>query len=306
MSQPFTAFFPAMTGLAMVYALQLVSSIHWAVHEGVTTDNLMKSVERILKFSNLPGEPGYETKAKPIAVWPVNGACAFRNVTDSTNAIRNVNFVLKAREKVAIVGREDEKYAILSALFHLARPQGSIIIDEHDILNLNIQFLRNCISVILREPFLFSGKLRTNLDPAERFKDFQLWKALESVQLKTLIESLPGQLYYNITNGGRNFTAGQKQLVSLARALLQGNKILILQEALANVDQETSQIFQDVVREKFGDTTLISLTNRLDTIVDFHRVMVLYKGEVVEFDRPENLLQRDTVFSRLFYKHHSK
>ena len=298
-------FIQALTGLAMVYALQLVISIHWAVHEGIITYNLMTSVERILKFSNLPEEPGYKTRAKPISAWPVKAACEFRNVTDGSDTLQNLSFVLRPKEKVAILGREGEKSAILSTLFHLSRPKGRIIIDNIDILNLNIQFLRSSISVIFREPFLFSGKLRTNLDPTEKFKDFQLWKALETVQLKTFIESLPGQLYYNVTDNKDIFSTSQKQLINLARTLLEGNKILVLYDALVNVDQETCELIQDLIRRKFRDATELSLTNRLDTIVDFHRVMILDKGKIVEFEPPEYLLQRDSIFSHLYYNHHS-
>ena len=156
------------------------------------------------------------------------------------------------------------------------------------------------MAVITQDPVLFSGSLRKNLDPFSLHQDHDLWRALEDVQLKTIVQQLPDQLAYKLRESGSNFSVGERQLVCLARALLQRSKIIILDEATANVDFKTDRLIQDVIGSRFKDSTVITIAHRLNTIMDYDKVLVMEQGRVVEFDKPEILLQnKNGFFSRL-------
>ena len=174
------------------------------------------------------------------------------------------------------------------------------IIDGVKIKDLNLQASRRSMAVITQDPVLFSGSLRKNLDPFSLYQDVDLWRALEDVQLKTLVQQLPDQLEYKLRESGSNFSVGERQLLCLARALLQRSKIIILDEATANVDFKTDRLIQEVIRSRFKDSTVLTIAHRLDTIMDYDKVLVMEQGRVVEFDKPEVLLQnKNGVFARL-------
>ena len=175
-----------------------------------------------------------------------------------------------------------------------------VIIDGVNIKDLNLQASRRSMAVITQDPVLFSGSLRKNLDPFSLYHDHDLWRALEDVQLKTLVQQLPDQLDYKLRESGSNFSVGERQLVCLARALLQRSKIIILDEATANVDFKTDRLIQEVIRNRFKDSTVLTIAHRLNTIMDYDKVLVLEQGRVVEFDKPEVLLQNENgYFARL-------
>lgn len=172
----------------------------------------------------------------------------------------------------------------------MPEPGGQILIDDQNIQDLTLPIYRSRISVIPQDPVLFSGPLRLNLDPGIEFEDAQIWNALEAVQLKSLIQKQDGQLYYEIAEGGTNFSVGEKQLLCLARALLQQSKVIILDEATANVDFAKDRLIQETIRSTFRRCTVITIAHRVDTILDYDRVLVFEGGRVVEFDKPEVLL----------------
>ena len=171
-------------------------------------------------------------------------------------------------------------------------------------MDVNLQASRRSMAVITQDPVLFSGSLRRNLDPFSLYEDHDLWSALEDVQLKAMVQQLPDQLEYKLKESGSNFSVGERQLVCLARALLQRNKIIILDEATANVDYKTDRLIQDVIRNRFKDSTVLTIAHRLNTIMDYDKVLVMDQGRVVEFDNPEVLLQNSNgYFSRLVRMH---
>ena len=177
-------------------------------------------------------------------------------------------------------------------------------IDGVNIMELNLQASRRSMAVITQDPVLFSGSLRRNLDPFSLYGDHDLWSALEEVQLKTLVQQLPNQLEYKLRESGSNFSIGERQLVCLARALLQKSKIIILDEATANVDYKTDRLIQEVIRNRFKDSTVLTIAHRLNTIMDYDKVLVMDQGRVVEFDKPEVLLQNNNgYFSRVVNTH---
>lgn len=177
------------------------------------------------------------------------------------------------------------------------------MIDGVDVGVIGLHDLRKKISIIPQEAVLFSGSLRFNLDPFGKKKDEELWDSLNQVELKSVISALPGGIDANVSDGGSNFSAGQRQLICLARAILRNNKIFILDEATANVDLETDKLIQKTIREKFADCTVITIAHRLNTIMDSDRVLVIDAGQILEFDHPLELMKKtDGSFQRLFHQ----
>ena len=185
----------------------------------------------------------------------------------------------------------------MSMHYHVCSAQ--VVIDGVDIGALNIQSVRSSMSVIAQDPVLFGGSLRRNLDPFLSYTDRELWCALEQVQLKGTVEKLPGRLNYQLKETGCNLSVGERQLVCLARALVQKSKIIIMDEATANVDFKTDRLIQEVVRDKFKQSTVLTIAHRLNTIMDYDKVLVLDGGRVVEFDKPEVLIRSGGLFSEL-------
>lgn len=190
--------------------------------------------------------------------------------------------------QVGIVGRTGAgKSSLISALFRLANLEGEIALDDIDTKKVGLHDLRTKISIIPQVPVLFSASVRDNLDPFHKFTDADLWTALEQVELKESVASLD----HLVTEGGSNFSAGQRQLVCLARALLRNNKVLVLDEATANVDPSTDSLIQRTIRREFKNCTVLTIAHRLNTIMDSDKVLVMDHGQVVEYDHPHLLLQ---------------
>ena len=193
----------------------------------------------------------------------------------------------------------------MAALLRMPEPQGEVIIDDVITSTLNIRALRSSVAVIPQRPFIFNDTLRRNLDPWEEHTDDEIWAVLEKVQLSSTVGSrgsVDEVLQLVITEGGNNLSVEERQLICLARALLQNAKIILLDEATANVDYLTDRMIQDVIRKEMAECTVLTIAHRLDTVLEYDRIMVLEKGEIVEFDQPDVLLQkRDGFLSELYF-----
>ena len=193
----------------------------------------------------------------------------------------------------------------MAALLRMPEPQGEVIIDDVITSTLNIRALRSSVAVIPQRPFIFNDTQRRNLDPWEEHTDDEVWAVLEKVQLSSTVGSrgsLDEVLQLVITEGRNNLSVGERQLICLARALLQNAKIILLDEATANVDYLTDRMIQDVIRKEMAECTVLTIAHRLDTVLEYDRIMVLEKGEIVEFDQPDVLLQkRDGFLSELCF-----
>ncbi|XP_069495246.1 ATP-binding cassette sub-family C member 4 isoform X2 [Ambystoma mexicanum] len=292
-------------GLALSYAVTLMGTFQWGVRQSAEVENLMISVERVLEYTQLEKEAPWESKRPPPADWPSKGVIAFENVNftyslDGPLVLKHLTATIRSKEKVGIVGRTGAgKSSLIAALFRLAEPEGKIWIDRILTSEIGLHELRKKMSIIPQEPVLFTGTMRKNLDPFGEHTDEELWNALDEVQLKEAIEELPKKIETELSESGSNFSVGQRQLVCLARAILRKNRILIIDEATANVDPRTDELIQKTIREKFAQCTVLTIAHRLNTIIDSDKILVLDAGMLKEFDEPFILLQNK---ESLFYK----
>ncbi|XP_036105450.1 multidrug resistance-associated protein 4 isoform X3 [Molossus molossus] len=292
-------------GLALSYALTLMGMFQWCVRQSAEVENMMISVERVMEYTDLEKEAPWEYKKRPPPTWPHEGVIVFDNVNftyslDGPLVLKHLTALIKSREKVGIVGRTGAgKSSLISALFRLSEPEGKIWIDKILTTEIGLHDLRKKMSIIPQDPVLFTGTMRKNLDPFNEHTDEELWNALTEVQLKEAIEDLPGKMDTELAESGSNFSVGQRQLVCLARALLRKNRILIIDEATANVDLRTDELIQKKIREKFAQCTVLTIAHRLNTIIDSDKIMVLDSGRLKEYDEPYVLLQNK---ESLFYK----
>ena len=207
---------------------------------------------------------------------------------------KNLSFDIPANTKIGIVGRTgDGKSSIVAALLRMPEAQGAMEIDGLSIKDIQLQETRRCISVLTQTPELFSGLLRKNLDPLDKYRDDELWNALEDVNMKRFVETLNGQLDYPLSERGGNLSVGERQLICLARTLLQQSKIVILDEPTAHVDPNTERTIWDTVHEKLNNSTVITIAHRLNTIMDSDMILVLRDGKVAELDTLTALLAKE-------------
>ncbi|XP_072393708.1 ATP-binding cassette sub-family C member 4-like isoform X2 [Diabrotica undecimpunctata] len=285
----------SLVGLAISQSMTLTGMLQYGMKQTAEVINQLTAVERVLQYTHINTEGPFESpiETRPVEPWPKFGRVDYKHVylkysEDNPPVLRNLQFTILPGQKVGIVGRTGAgKSSLVAALFRLVNFQGTILIDGIDTKRMGLTYLRKKISIIPQEPVLFSATLRNNLDPFEEFTDEQIWKALDQVELKELSHSLD----LMICEGGSNFSLGQRQLICLARAVLRNNNILVLDEATANVDHRTDSLIQTTIRNKFKDYTVITIAHRLNTIMDYDKVIVMSYGRMVEFGHPHQLLQ---------------
>ncbi|KAF9279758.1 hypothetical protein BGZ68_007716 [Mortierella alpina] len=257
------------------------------------------AIERVREYSQLPSEArDVIPDSKTDKEWPQQGEISFQNYSTRYReglelVLKKVNVTIKGAERVGIVGRTGAgKSSVTMALFRIIEAaEGSITIDGIDISTLGLQELRSRLTIIPQDPFLFGDSIRSNMDPFGRHTDTELWAALESASLKTYVSSLSEGLSTTIENGGENMSLGQRQLMSLARAMLAKNtRILCLDEATAAIDIETDNAIQQALRREFRGCTVLTIAHRINTIMDNDRILVLDNGEMKEFETPAKLL----------------
>ncbi|KAL9955988.1 hypothetical protein ACROYT_G037399 [Oculina patagonica] len=277
----------ALVGLAFVYVFETSHFTQVSVQQSSEVENLMTSVERVMAITQLESEPGYKTVTTQTEHWPTNGEIQFTGVSlryypEGPRVLKNLNWNVTGQSKIGIVGRTGAgKSSIIAAILRMPEAEGKITIDGVELKHLNIQESRKCISVLNQSPVVFSGSLRKNLDPLEKHSDVELWNVLEAVQLKQLVETFQGKLDYTLNSGGMNLSVGEKQLICLARVLLQESKVVILDEPTAHVDPKTEQIIHKTIREKLKNSTVITIAHRLQTIEDCDKIVELRDGQMV-------------------------
>ncbi|XP_041132803.1 ATP-binding cassette sub-family C member 8-like isoform X3 [Polyodon spathula] len=296
-----------LVGLGLTYALMVSNYLNWMVRNLADMEVQLGAVKRINGLLKIEPE-NYEGLLSPSQIptnWPHQGEIQIQNLSvryDSTlkPVLKHVNAHISPRQKVGICGRTGSgKSSFSLAFFRMVDTfEGQIIIDGIDIAKLPLQTLRSRFSIILQDPILFSGTIRFNLDPEGKCTDSMLWEALEIAQLKPMVKTLQGGLDAMVTEGGENFSLGQRQLFCLARAFVRKSSILIMDEATASIDMATENILQKVVMTAFSDRTVVTIAHRVHTILNADLVIVMKRGIILEYDRPEVLLEReDSVFA---------
>jgi ATP-binding cassette subfamily C (CFTR/MRP) protein 4 len=263
----------------------------------------MSSTARIIRYTELKTEADL-TRPEDINVsdiWPTHGAIEFNNTymkyrENLDHVIKGLTASVKPGEKIGCVGRSGAgKSSLIQLLFRMTEVDKSISdsfvkIDGVDTSTLGLHLLRNKISIIPQVPFVFTGTIRRNLDPFYQKSETELWNCLEEVNLKDNVNALPNKLDTDMSHATSVFSVGQKQLICLARAILKKNKILVLDEATANVDLETDNFIQKKIMERFNDCTIFTIAHRLSTVANYDKILVMDKGQLVEFDAPLKLL----------------
>ncbi|XP_072855793.1 ATP-binding cassette sub-family C member 9 isoform X1 [Pogona vitticeps] len=294
-------------GLGLLYALTISNYLNWVVRNLADLEVQMGAVKKVNSFLNMESE-NYEGTMDISQVpkdWPQEGEIKIENLcvryeNNLKPVLKHVKAYIKPGQKVGICGRTGSGKSSLSlAFFRMVDIfDGRIIIDGIDISKLPLDMLRSRLSIILQDPILFSGSIRFNLDPECKCTDDVLWEALEIAQLKNMVKSLPGGLDAVVTEGGENFSVGQRQLFCLARAFVRKSSILIMDEATASIDMATENILQKVVMTAFADRTVVIIAHRVHTILTADLVMVMKRGVILENDTPEHLLaQEDSIFA---------
>ena len=314
---------PAAAALSLMYSINLTMLFQWAVRQSAEAENYMTSAERIYEYGQLKAEEDddehFDTclMVQPPNDWPNQGIIEFTNYSmkyrvELEPVLNNLNLRIESKEKIGIIGRTGNssnclsfyftisnlgagKSSLFQSIFRLIDRQsitGRILIDGIDISSISLCDLRSRLSVIPQSPILFAGTLRYNLDPFEQYTDEQCLAALESVQLKQIITNNPAGLDQLVSESGSNFSAGQCQLICVARAILKQSKILMIDEATANVDQLTDSLIQNVIAEKFQNRTILTIAHRLNTVATSDRIIVLHQGSVVDFDVPNEILPK--------------
>ncbi|XP_027736449.1 canalicular multispecific organic anion transporter 2 isoform X2 [Empidonax traillii] len=293
-----------LVGLSVSYALQVTLSLNWMVRMTSELETNIVAVERIKEYSETETEAPWIIEGKsPPEDWPSKGELEFVNYSVRYRkgldlVLKGINLQVHGGEKIGIVGRTGAgKSSMTLCLFRiLEAAKGEIKIDGVKISEIGLHDLRSRLTIIPQDPVLFSGTLRMNLDPFNKYSDEEIWKALELSHLKRFVSSQPSMLDYECSEGGENLSVGQRQLVCLARALLRKTRILILDEATAAIDLETDDLIQMTIRTQFEDCTVLTIAHRLNTIMDYTRVLVLDNGTIAEFDTPANLIAAKGIF----------
>ncbi|KAL1425826.1 hypothetical protein MTO96_018809 [Rhipicephalus appendiculatus] len=271
------------------------------------------SFERDLEYTELPaeksaadqGDAGDSLLVAPAALddsWPSKGIVEFEKYSASyrpgilPDVLKSVTFVVEPQEKVGVVGRTGAgKSSLVLALLRVLRAsRGRILIDGVDVSTVPLRRLRSAIT----DPSLVRGSLRDNLDPTRSHSDGQLWRALRQAHLSDTVAGRREGLLLETGDGGSNLSVGQRQLVCLARALLRGPKILVLDEATSQMDGDTDRLIQATLRDAFADCTVIAIAHRIHTVLDYDKILVMSEGTVLEYGPVKTLLS-DT--SSAFY-----
>uniref|UniRef100_A0A8P4KGC8 ABC-type glutathione-S-conjugate transporter n=1 Tax=Dicentrarchus labrax TaxID=13489 RepID=A0A8P4KGC8_DICLA len=298
---------PGIVGLAVSHSLQVTGILSWIVRSWTDVENNIVSVERVKEYDNTPKEAVWTLEGSLLpAAWPTSGNIQFEDYGLQYRkgldwALNNISIDIQDREKVGIVGRTGAgKSSLALGIFRiLEAAKGQISIDGINIAQIGLHDLRSRITIIPQDPVLFSGSLRMNLDPFDTCSDEDLWKALELAHLSSFVLALPQKLNHQCCEGGENLSLGQRQLLCLARALLRKTRILVLDEATAAVDLKTDQLIQSTIRAQFDDCTVLTIAHRLNTIMDYTRIIVMDHGTIAEMDSPSQLIRLQGKFYQM-------
>lgn len=317
-----------LAGISLTYAISFTESALWLVRMYSNVEMCMNSVERLKEYTDIEQEPlNLEAPLPEEKNWPSQGCIelndlSLRYAPNLPKVIKHITFTVKPETSVAVVGRTGAgKSSLLSALFLFLLPEtGYVKIDGVDITSIPLKKLRQSVGIIPQDPQMFTGTIKTNLDPYDEYSDEQIFESLRRVNLISMDElnTLKSNGYkkvasseentnsnvnkfLNLSNtiseGGSNISQGQRQLICLARTLLRQPKVILLDEATASLDYKSDQIIQQTVREEFSNCTIMTIAHRLKTVIDYDKIAVLDNGELREYDHPYSLLlNKESIF----------
>ncbi|KAJ2063012.1 ABC transporter C member 13 [Coemansia sp. S146] len=261
----------------------------------------LELLAKINAFRNLAERdaeaPYVNDSCRPSSQWPPNGKIEFRDFSmkygaDLGYALKKVNLTINPGEKIGIVGRTGAgKSSLAKVLFRLVHENtsGSILIDGQDISEFGVGDYRPQLGMIPQESTMLDGSIRHNLDPLNQFDIEEMWASLVKCNMAKVVSP------YRSSGA----SSGQKQLFSLCRVIMRKRRIIVLDEATANVDLETDKSIQELIRKEFSDCTVLTIAHRLDTIMNSDRIVVMDKGTVAEIGTPQELLAKDGMFAQL-------
>ncbi|KAI8636891.1 P-loop containing nucleoside triphosphate hydrolase protein [Parasitella parasitica] len=321
---------PGLAGLSLSYSLTFTQHVLWVVRMYAFNEMNMNAIERIHEYLDIEEEPpAYIPETSPRISWPELGTVQVKNLVmkyapDTPAVLCDISFETRPREKIGIVGRTGSgKSTLAMSLFRFMEPtSGQICIDGVDIHTIGLNDLRSRLTIIPQDPVLFSGTLRSNLDPFGQYDDAVLWAALKRSHLidgqqhqqqghhNQSASPSPSSSLVNteriitldsvVTSSGSNWSQGQRQLIALARALVKKTSLIVLDEATSSVDFDTDQQIQETIRKEFTDSTLLCIAHRIRTVADYDRILVLDQGQVKEFGTPYELMTRDgSIFQQM-------
>ncbi|WRT69551.1 uncharacterized protein IL334_006538 [Kwoniella shivajii] len=285
---------PAKFGVVLVYVISTTSVMNNLVRVITEAEQQMNTVERVQYYMSLPSEAAttFSTDPRDGEVWPSRGIVSFKNVQmryrpELPLVLKEVTFDIRAGEKVGIIGRTGAgKSSLAQALFRTIEIcGGKMEVDGRDISNMGLDTLRKRLSIIPQDAFLFGGSVRDNIDPTGCHSDASLNGALNLIHKSPHASvSLREKFHLDalVANEGTNFSAGERQLLALVRALVKRCKVLLLDEASSSVDSETDALIQKIIQSEFADVTLISIAHRLQTVAYYDRILVMNAGQVAE------------------------
>lgn len=303
-----------LAGLALTSALSLTGLMNWMVRQSTELEVNMNSVERMLEYEPYEQEaPEIVSGHRPLPEWPSRGTISVQDLVvryrrDLPPVLHGISFQVNENEKIGVAGRTGcGKSTLMLAIYRIVEPCGGrIMIDGIDIATIGLKDLRSRLALVPQDPVIFSGTVRSNIDPFGEFGKFGgddsklLW-ALEKAGLSGM------ELESPMKEGGSSLSAGQRQLLCMARALLRPARILILDEATSSIDVGTDTFIQSMISTAFADRTVLTIAHRLDTIMGSDRVLVLDAGRVLEFDRPAKLLENpESAFGKLVNEAHRR
>ncbi|CAD6587814.1 MAG: hypothetical protein CYPHOPRED_004148, partial [Cyphobasidiales sp. Tagirdzhanova-0007] len=267
----------------------------------------MVGVERIKEYAEIQQEPPEIIEPRPAAGWPTTGEVVVTNLSlryapELPRVLHDVSFEVQSGEKIGIVGATGSGKSSLALSFFrfVETDEGTITIDGLDIGKIGLQDLRSRLTIIPQDPTILSGTIRSTLDPLDEYPDHEIFDALKRARLLPAepvpMEDEEGNFnpFYNleteVSEQGQNFSAGERQLLCLARALLKQHPLILMDEATSSVDYETDTLITATIAEEFKHSSLLVIAHRLRTVIGFDKILVLDIGRVVEFDSPAKLI----------------
>lgn len=293
------------------YVTAVIQMISPIVRYGTQVESKMNIVERLKHYSELePEVPANDEDTPTPDGWPNTGAIEFSKVCmryqpELPLSLNQASFCIPGGARVGVCGRSGAGKSTLMNVLLRVNPldSGTATIDGVDIVGVRLDDLRTKITIIPQDPVMFTGTMRYNLDPLGQKSDIECWTALEQVQMKGFIEQHSG-LETSIEPGGHNLSIGQRQLVCMARALLRGTTVMMLDEATASIDNATDDAIQKVIRTGFVNSTVLVIAHRMRTITDSDLIVVMDAGKVAEFGSPQDLIAQGGIYADLVSTEH--